>query len=75
MPRVKQTDPRETAVRSRIGSIMGVLQTNIPGLARITGMDERTLRNRIGNKGDVSQMRLYELWAIEDAGKKKGWKE
>ncbi len=63
---------REAAILSKIGSIMGTLQISIPDLARITGLKEMTLRRRIKTP---SEFRQYELWAIEDAARRRGWKE
>ena len=64
--------PRENAILSRIGSIMGVLNMKIPDIARMSGIQERTLRRRMAAPGEFRQ---YELWAIEDAARKRGWNE
>lgn len=63
-------DERETEIMSRIGSIMGALQIDKKELARRTGIPYRTLMNRIGKNGHIGDMRLYELWAIEDIGRR-----
>jgi hypothetical protein len=49
---------------------MGALQIDKKELARRTGIPYRTLMNRIGKNGHIGDMRLYELWAIEDIGRR-----
>ena len=71
MPRVKKLvrmDEREAEVRREIGAIMGEFSLSLPDLAKKSGINERTLRNRIGPKGDIGSMKLSELWMIQDAG-------
>lgn len=71
MPRTKPPDPRSD-MRAEIYRIMGALNVNQKELAAMTGITERTLNNRIGKKGDIGSMRLYEWWAIQDAARKRG---
>lgn len=63
---------REAAILARIGSIMGVLRIGIPDLSRISGIPEMTLRRRMKEPGNFRQ---FEIWAIEDAAKRRGWKD
>lgn len=72
MPRVKpliKPDPRETAIREEIGSAMAVMRITQKELAKRTGISPATLSGRLKNIGD---MRLRELWAIQDVRKKSG---
>ena len=71
MPRIR-SDPRELAIRQQIGAIIGGLQCNYSDLSRMTGIKYRTLMSRVGEKGSIGSMRLCELWAIQDAAKRKG---
>ena len=62
MPRVKpliKPDPRSTAVLEEIGGTMAVMK-----------MSPATLCGRMKNIGD---MRLKELWAIQDVRKRAGY--
>jgi len=73
MPRVKKLgiqDRRETEVRSRIGAIQGVLKVSQKQLAEMAGINPSTLNKRL--KQDVGSMRLSELWALEDVGRRNG---
>ena len=75
MPRVKKLgtpDPRAVEIRKEIGGIMGVLRIGIPDLSRISGIPEMTLRRRMKEPGNFRQ---FEIWAIEDAAKRRGWKD
>ena len=63
----------ERAVLSQIGSIMGVLQIDAVELSQISGINYKTLMRRIGKNGNIGDMRLYELWAIQDAAKRRGY--
>lgn len=72
MPRVKpliKPDPRETAVREEIGSAMAAMRITQNELAKRTGISPATLSGRLKNIGD---MRLRELWAIQDVRKRAG---
>ena len=72
MPRVKpllKPDPRQVAVLEEIGGTLAVMKITQNELARRTGMSPATLSNRMKNIGD---MRLSELWAIQDVRKKSG---
>lgn len=76
MPKVKpliRPDPRAQGVRKEIGSIMGVLQIDAVELSQISGINYKTLMRRIGKNGNIGDMRLYELWAIQDAAKRRGY--
>lgn len=71
MPRTRRLirmDDREVEIRRQVGAIMGEFSLSIPDLAKQSGINERTLRNRIGPKGDIGSMKLSELWMIQDAG-------
>lgn len=73
MPRVKpllKPDPRQVAVLEEIGGTLAVMKITQNELARRTGMSPATLSNRMKNIGD---MRLSELWRIQDVRKKAGF--
>ena len=72
MPRVKplvRQDPRETAIREEIGAALAVMKITQNELAQRTGMSPATRSGRMKHIGD---MRLRELWAIQDVRKKSG---
>lgn len=71
MPRTYtiKPDPREIAVKEEIGGTMTVLGITQNELAKRTGMSPATLSGRLKNIGD---MRLRELWAIQDVRKRSG---
>ena len=72
MPRVKpliRPDPRAVAILEEIGGTLAAMHITQNELARRTGMSPATLSNRMKNIGD---MRLSELWAIQDVRKKSG---
>lgn len=72
MPRVKpliRPDPRAVAVREEIGGTMAVMRISQNELAKRIGISPATLSNRLKHIGD---MRLSELWAIQDVRKKSG---
>ena len=73
MPRIR-SDPREMEIRQQIGAICGGLQCSYSDLARMTGIKYRTLMNRVGDGGSIGSMKLCELWAIQDAAKRRGVK-
>lgn len=73
MPRVNpliKQDPRATAVLEEIGGTLAAMHITQNELARRTGMSPATLSNRMKNIGD---MRLSELWRIQDVRKKAGF--
>lgn len=73
MPRVNpliKQDPRATAVLEEIGGTLAAMHITQNELARRTGMSPATLSNRLKNIGD---MRLSELWRIQDVRKKAGF--
>lgn len=73
MPRVKpliKKDPRSVAVLEEIGGTMAVMGIGQNELARRSGMSPATLSGRLKHIGD---MRLSELWAIQDVRKKAGF--
>ena len=75
MPRVKplaKQDPRETAILTEIGGIMTALHISQGKLAEMAGIKESTLSKRLRKHGDLGSMRLSELWAIQDVGKRNG---
>ncbi len=72
MPRIKpiiKQDPRATAVLEEVGGTMAAMHITQNELARRTGISPATLSCRLKNIGD---MRLSELWAIQDVRKKSG---
>ncbi len=73
MPRIKpliKKDPRSVAVLEEIGGTMAVMGITQNELARRSGMSPATLSGRLKHIGD---MRLSELWAIQDVRKKAGF--
>ena len=73
MPKVKplvRPDPREISIREEIGGVLAVLNITQNELARRTGISPATLSGRMKNIGD---MRLSELWAIQDVRKRAGY--
>ena len=75
MPRVRpliQMDPREMQVKMEIGGILKCLGMTNKQLAEAAGIKPSTLAGRIGKNGKIGDMRLSELWAIQDVGKKGG---
>lgn len=70
MPRL-QKNPHEAEARKTIGAVMGELQINHRELSRITGIPYRTLMRRMEK---IGTMKLCELWAIEDAARRRGYK-
>lgn len=71
MPKIR-SDPRELETLALIGGIKQALRIDNKGLSQISGIKYRTLMNRIGKDGNIGDMRLYELWAIQDAAKRRG---
>ena len=72
MPRVKpltRQDPRETAILEEIGAAMMVTKMTQKELAEQIGMHPSTMSRKLKHVGD---MRLSELWAIQDVRKKRG---
>ena len=72
MPKTKpliRPDPRATDTLARIGSGRAALKITQGELARRAGINRQTMSNRMKNIGD---MRLSELWAIEDVFRKGG---
>ena len=72
MPRVKpliRPDPRAVAILEEIGGTLAAMHITQNELARRTGISPATLCNRLKHIGD---MRLSELWAIQDVRKKSG---
>lgn len=59
---------------ARIGGMMCALKIDALELSRISGINYKTLMRRIGKGGNIGSMRLYELWAIEEAAKKRGFR-
>ena len=73
MPRVKpllKPDPRSVAVLEEIGGTMAVMRISQNELAKRSGMSPATLSGRLKN---IGEMRLSELWAIQDVRKKAGY--
>lgn len=73
MPRVKpliKKDPRETAVLEMIGGTMAVMEITQTELAERAGISPSTMSGRLKH---IGEMRLSELWAIQDARKKAGF--
>ena len=68
-------DKRKKETLAKIGGIMGALRCNHVDLAKMTGIKYTTLMSRIGKKGDIGSMKLSELWAIEDAARRRGYKD
>lgn len=68
-------DRREKETLAMIGGIMGALRCTRADLAKMTGIKYTTLMSRIGKKGDIGSMKLSELWAIEDAAHRRGYKD
>ena len=73
MPRVKPlaTNPEELKIRQEVGAIMGALNFTVKDLSEATGIGYSTLKNRLSKNG-ISGMRLSELWAIRELGRRKG---
>lgn len=71
MPRtyIYKPDPREIAIKEEIGGTMAVMGITQNELAKRSGMSPATLCGRLKNIGD---MRLKELWAIQDVRKRSG---
>lgn len=72
MPRVKpliRPDPRAVAVLEEIGGTLAAMEINQNELAKRIGISPSTLSSRLKHIGD---MRLSELWAIQDVRKKSG---
>lgn len=68
MPKVKplaRPDPRETDIRRKIGAIRGELNVSQGELARRAGIPPSTLSMYM-QPGCVGNMRLKDLWALED---------
>ena len=67
MPKVRKLgrrpDPRATAVLTEIGGGMTALKITQGELARRAGINRQTMSNRMR---DIGEMRLSELWAIQD---------
>jgi DNA-binding transcriptional regulator GbsR (MarR family) len=73
MPRVKpliKKDPRETAVLEMIGGTMAVMEITQTELAERAGISPSTMSGRLKH---IGEMRLSELWAIQDVRKKAGF--
>lgn len=73
MPRVKpliKKDPRETAVLEMIGGTMAVMEITQTELAERAGISPATMSGRLKH---IGEMRLSELWAIQDVRKKAGF--
>ena len=73
MPRVKpicKPDPRSVAVLEEIGGTMAAMKITQNELAKRSGMSKSTLSARMKSIGD---MRLSELWAIQDVRKRAGF--
>ena len=74
MPKVKRLgiqDSRETRVRSMIGAIQGALRIDRKQLAEMAGIPPTTLCKRL-TTGSIGNMRLSELWRLEDVGRRNG---
>ena len=71
MPRTNlyKPDPRAIAVKEEIGGTLAVMGITQNELARRTGISPATLCGRLKNIGD---MRLKELWAIQDVRRRSG---
>ena len=65
-------DKHRKETLAMIGGIMGALQINHRELSRITGIPYRTLMRRMEK---IGTMKLCELWAIEDAARRRGYKD
>lgn len=66
MPKVKpliRPDPRQVEMRRKIAGILAVSDMNIADAARATGIKYSTLSAHLH---DIGNLRLKELWAIED---------
>lgn len=73
MPRVKpllKPDPRSVSVIEEIAGTLAVLRISQNELAKQIGISPATLSGRLKNIGD---MRLSELWAIQDVRKRAGY--
>lgn len=72
MPRVKspKPDPRSVAVLDEIGGTMAVMRIGQNELAKRVGISPATMSNRMKN---IGEMRLSELWRIQDLRKKAGF--
>lgn len=72
MPRVKpliRPDPRETEVLDELGAALSAMKISKKELAKRTGIEYTKLCRRFRN---VGEMRLDELWRIQDARKRAG---
>ena len=71
MPRVKPLaqDPRESAVLDEMGAALASMRISKKELAKRTGIEYTKLCRRFKS---VGEMRLSELWAIQDARKRAG---
>lgn len=72
MPKVKplaREDPRATQTRELIGAIKGKLRITDTEISRRTGIPKSTLSRLVGKRGNIGEMRLSQLWAIQDLDK------
>lgn len=69
MPRVYKLarDPRQEEILKEIGGIMAVMKVSRAELARLAGINPSTMA---AHMKDIGSMRLSELWAIQDVGKR-----
>lgn len=73
MPRVRpltKPDPRQVAVLEEIGGTLAAMKIGQNELAKRAGISPATMSGRMKNIGD---MRLSELWAIQDVRKRAGF--
>ena len=68
MPRVRaliRPDPIDVEVKTTIGRILAVGGMTIKDLSKRTGINESTLRKKIGPSGNIGELRLKEYKKIK----------
>ena len=68
MPKVKpltRLDPLELEVKTTIGRILAVGRMTIKDMSKRTGINESTLRKKIGPSGNIGELRLKEYMKIK----------
>ena len=65
-------DPRKSAVKAKIMGCMAALGLTQEDLTVVIGKSQSSISRCLGKQGDVGELRLKELWAIEDYFKAHG---